>query len=173
MWGCHQSRGSWCSSLGECREREEKEVRFRQSFGVPIFRKQLEELSYKENYIKDFRLSHLLKVSIPLKWDAAPSFLKTEYLRKKSLSNQNVANANPSLWMSYISFCETSLWNVDNTGFVSPAEIQAKLNLTKGNTYFTTFHYFNSFVVVVQLNTTDCFDCILFENLKCFMSFAF
>ena len=172
MWGCHQSHGTWCSSLGECTQREEKDVRFRQSFGAPIFRKQLEEeLSCKENYMEDFRFSHLLKVSIPPEWDAAPSFLQTEYLQKKSLPNQNVANANLSLWMSYISFCATSLWNVDNTHFVAPAETLAKLSLTKGNTYFI-IHYFNSFVVV-QLNTSDYFDWIFFEHLKCFMNFAF
>lgn len=172
MWRCHQSHRIWCSFLGEC-TREKKDVRFRQCFGVPIFRKQLEdELSYKENYIDDFRFSHLLKVSIPPEWDAAPSFLQTEYLRKKSLPNQNVACVNPLLWMSYISFCETSLCNVDNTHSVAPAETQAKLNLTKGNTYFIILHYFNSFVVI-QLNTGDYFDWILFENLKCFMNFAF
>ena len=121
--------------------------------------------------MEDFRFSHLLKVSIPPEWDAAPSFLQTEYLQKKSLPNQNVANANLSLWMSYISFCATSLWNVDNTHFVAPAETLAKLSLTKGNTYFI-IHYFNSFVVV-QLNTSDYFDWIFFENLKCFMNFAF
>ena len=49
------------------------------------------------------------------------------------------------------------LWNVDNTHFVAPAETLAKLNLTKGNTYFIILHYFNSFVVV-QLNTSEYFD---------------
>ena len=63
------------------------------------------------------------------------------------------------------------IWNVNITHFAAPAEIQAILILAYCNIYYILLHCYS--FVVLQLNSVDYLEQILFENLKYFMNFAF